>query len=355
MSPEVQVKFLRVLESQEFTRLGGEKNIKVDVRIIAATNTNLARSVKERKFRQDLYYRLNLFRIHIPPLRNRREDIPLFVAAFVSELSAEHGKTITRITPDALNYLQNADWHGNVRQLRNAVESAIIVATTDELQLKDFPIDSESEQIAALPVQVSGTQLAPTQIVSTETSAETQLLNQTGTSLQIVDASSNPITTENIAIYKTILGLILSAIRSFNPTSTSSDDMPSLIPDEDTSWMQIDETDDAADILRKALEVLSTIAKVLESRSQDRILPIATSVEPQEGAKAMDKSQPLLDDEEVIGRVGMTMAEIERQLFRKLSRRRVEIKQKQQRFLTLGSERYTANWTLQTGNRRQFG
>ena len=311
MSPEVQVKFLRVLESQEFTRLGGEKNIKVDVRIIAATNIDLARSVKEKKFRQDLYYRLNLFRIHIPPLRDRREDIPLFVSAFVSELSAEHETTITGITPEALNYLQSATWHGNVRQLRNAVESAIIVATTDELQLKDFPIDTESEQIAALPVQVSGTQLAPTQIVGTEVPDETDLLNRVGTSLQVVDTVSNPITTENIAIYKTILGLIFSAIRSLNPTAASGDDIPFLIPDEDTSWMQIDETDDAAAILRKTLEVLSTIAQVLEGRGQGGILPITASIESQEG----DKSQVL--DEEVIGRVGMTMAEIERAAIQK--------------------------------------
>ena len=311
MSPEVQVKFLRVLESQEFTRLGGEKNIKVDVRIIAATNIDLARSVKEKKFRQDLYYRLNLFRIHIPPLRDRREDIPLFVSAFVSELSAEHETTITGITPEALNYLQSATWHGNVRQLRNAVESAIIVATTDELQLRDFPIDTESEQIAALPVQVSGTQLAPTQIVGTEVPDETDLLNRVGTSLQVVDTVSNPITTENIAIYKTILGLIFSAIRSLNPTAASGDDTPFLIPDEDTSWMQIDETDDAAAILRKTLEVLSTIAQVLEGRGQGGILPITASIESQEG----DKSQVL--DEEVIGRVGMTMAEIERAAIQK--------------------------------------
>ena len=311
MSPEVQVKFLRVLESQEFTRLGGEKNIKVDVRIIAATNIDLARSVKEKKFRQDLYYRLNLFRIHIPPLRDRREDIPLFVSAFVSELSAEHETTITGITPEALNYLQSATWHGNVRQLRNAVESAIIVATTDELQLRDFPIDTESEQIAALPVQVSGTQLAPTQIVGTEALDETDLLNRVGTSLQVVDTVSNPITTENIAIYKTILGLIFSAIKSLNPTAASGDDIPFLIPDEDTSWMQIDETDDAAAILRKTLEVLSTIAQVLEGRGQGGILPITASIESQEG----DKSQVL--DEEVIGRVGMTMAEIERAAIQK--------------------------------------
>ncbi len=321
MSPEVQVKFLRVLENQEFTRLGGEKNIKVDVRIIAATNINLAKSVKEKRFRQDLYYRLNLFRIQIPPLRNRREDIPLFVSAFISELSDLHGKTITGITPDALNYLKNADWEGNVRQLRNAIESAIIVATTDELQLKDFPIDPEFEQIAALPVQVSGTQLAPTQIVNTESAGETELLDQTGTSLQVVDPSSNAITTENIAIYKTILGLIFSAIRSLDPTATSNDDVPFLIPDDDTSWMQISESDDAAAILRKTLEVLSAIAQVLEERGQDGNLatlagqpskgPIIPSVGSQELAKVIGQSPSLLD-EEVIGRVGMTMAEIER-------------------------------------------
>ncbi len=316
MSPEVQVKFLRVLESQEFTRLGGEKNIKVDVRILAATNINLAKSVKDRKFRQDLYYRLNLFRIHIPPLRDRREDIPLFVDAFISELSEDHGKTITGITPEALSYLQNAEWHGNVRQLRNAVESAIIVTTTDELQLKDFPIDSEAEQITALPVQVSGTQLAPTQVVGTEISEEVEFPNQSGTSLQVVDTATNAITTENMAVYKTIIGLIFSAIRSLNPTSTASDDTPPLIPDEDTSWMQINETDDAADILRKTLEVLSAIAKLLENRNLNAIVPIATALQPEEGLGGKDKPLSRFD-EEVIGKVGMTMAEIERAAIQK--------------------------------------
>ncbi len=314
MSPEVQVKFLRVLETQEFNRLGGERNIKVDVRIIAATNINLTKSVKDRKFRQDLYYRLNLFRIHIPPLRDRRQDIPLFVDAFISELSEAHGKTITSITPEALGYLQNAEWRGNVRQLRNAIESAIIVATTDALQLKDFPMDSESEQITALPVQVSGTQLAPTQVGGTEISGEAGFPHRSGTSLQVLDTATGAITTENIAVYKTIIGLIFSAIRSLDPTAAASDDMPPLIPDEDTSWMQINETDDAADILAKTLEVLSAIAKLLESRSPDAIVPIATPVYPQDGKKGMDT--PVFD-EEVIGKVGMTMAEIERTAIQK--------------------------------------
>ena len=92
-------------------------------------------------------------------------------------------------------------------------------------------------------------------------------------------------TTENMAVYKTILGLILSAIRSLDPTAAATDEMPPLIPDEDTSWMQISETDDAADILRKTLAVLSAIAKVFEIRNQDGRLPIVNPAEPQEGAK----------------------------------------------------------------------
>ena len=305
MSPEVQVKFLRVLETQEFTRLGGERNIKVDVRIIAATNVNLTTSVRQKKFRQDLYYRLNLFRIQIPPLRDRREDIPLFVSAFIPELSAEHGKPITGITSDALNYLQNADWYGNVRELRNAIETAIISAATEELQLKDFPMDPESQQVSLVPVQTAGTQLAPTQIVDATT-------DESGGALQVVDTSDGAIATENmVSIYKTILGLILSAIRLLEPAATAGNDVPFLIPDEDTSWMQISDTDDAADVLKKALEILSTIAKTLEHRAQEGVLPIAPPV------KQSDSYLPVLDAEEVIGRVGMTMAEIERAAIQK--------------------------------------
>lgn len=311
MSPEVQVKFLRVLETQEFTRLGGERNIKVDVRIIAATNVDLAASVKQKKFRQDLYYRLNLFRIQIPPLRDRREDIPFFVSAFISELSVEHGKPITDITSEALNYLQNANWYGNVRELRNAIETAIILATTEELQLKDFPIDSEPESVSLLPVEVPGTQLAPTRVVDT-TDDNTELLDVTGEALQVVDTPGSVIAAENIAIYKTILGLILSAIRLLEPTATADAEIPFLIPDEDTSWLRISDTDDAAGVLKKALEVLSTVAKLLEDRAQGGVLPI---VGQQGGSQG--EYLPVLDEEKVIGRVGMTMTEIERAAIQK--------------------------------------
>ena len=320
MSPEVQVKFLRVLETQEFTRLGGERNIKVNVRIIAATNVNLATSVRQKKFRQDLYYRLNLFRIQIPPLRDRREDIPLFVSTFIPELSAEHSKPITGITSEALNYLQNADWYGNVRELRNAIETAIISATTEELQLKDFPMDPEAQQVSLVPVQTSGTQLVDA------TPTETDLIDEPGGALQVVDTAAGAIATGNmVSIYKTILGLILSAIRLLEPAATAGNEVPFLIPDEDTSWMQISDTDDAADVLKKALEILSTIAKTLEHRAQEGSLatlasqsskvPIAAPMEQRGGSQG--EYLPVLDEEAVIGRVGMTMAEIERAAIQK--------------------------------------
>ena len=148
-----------------------------------------------------------------------------------------------------------------------------------------------------------------------------------GSSLQVVDPAGGVIAAENIAIYKTILGIILSAIRLLEPTATASDEMPFLIPDEDTSWMQISETDDATDVLKKALEVLSTIAKVLENRAQDGILatlasqpskvPIAVPVEQRGSSQVPGEYLPVLDEEQVIGRVGMTMAEIERAAIQK--------------------------------------
>ena len=138
MGPETQVKFLRVLEGHEFTRLGGDTPIKTDVRIVAATNADLEEAVKNRKFRSDLYHRINRFPMRVPPLRERREDIPLLVDTFIKEFSKEHDRAISGITPQAMNYLKNAAWDGNVRELRNAIETAIILARTETLQIDDF-------------------------------------------------------------------------------------------------------------------------------------------------------------------------------------------------------------------------
>lgn len=129
---EAQVKLLRVLEKQEFTRVGGEDIIKVDVRVIAATNINLKTAVNKKRFREDLYYRLNLFRIQIPPLRNRRSDIAPLAFNFVSQLNEQYNKSITCITPETVNYLQTVDWYGNARELRNVIETAVILTDDEE-------------------------------------------------------------------------------------------------------------------------------------------------------------------------------------------------------------------------------
>ena len=141
MFSEVQAMFLRVLETQAFTRLGGNKTVQADVRIITATNQDLAAAVENGKFRRDLYYRLNGFPIHIPPLCERREDISPLVTAFISQLSTEHKKQVTGITPEALQYLERAVWPGNIRQLKNAINRAIITTQTAELAVEDLPAD----------------------------------------------------------------------------------------------------------------------------------------------------------------------------------------------------------------------
>ena len=141
MSGEVQVKFLRLLETQEFTRLGGNRNITTDVRIIAATNKRLEPAPKNNGFRNDLYYRLSLFRIHIPLLREHSEDIPPLVDAFLSEFNTKYGKSVTKISPEVRNFLKYASWPGNIRQLRNAIERAIILTRTDEITFSDLPAD----------------------------------------------------------------------------------------------------------------------------------------------------------------------------------------------------------------------
>lgn len=310
MSPEVQVKFLRVLDKQEFQRLGGDQDIKVDVRIVAATNVDLGAAVKQKKFRQDLYYRLNLFRIHVPPLRERREDIPLFVDAFIKELNREHGKTINSIAPEALTELKNADWPGNVRELRNAVETAIILAKTEELALKDFPIEPENRM---LPVPAAGYD-NPLALL------HPQLIHHELGTIPIGLESA-----EDVAIYHTIVGLILSAIRLLGPAAKG--EVPSLIPDDDTSWMQA-ATDmnaevDSAVILEKALKVISTIIEMLkqpvplpllDNEQATTAAVVSQNVSPAPNAPISAEvivSEPDIDAN-VIGRVGMTMAEIEK-------------------------------------------
>src|SRR3989449_8252453 len=148
-----QVKLLRVLEDREFYRVGGTEPIRVDVRVIAATNKALKEAVALGQFRDDLYYRLNVLYIYLPPLRERRTDIPLLVRRFIAELAAAHERKFQGITPEALQILVDADWPGNVRQLRNLVESMVVLAPEGEIRASDIPRDVR-ERLRGLPVRV---------------------------------------------------------------------------------------------------------------------------------------------------------------------------------------------------------
>jgi DNA-binding NtrC family response regulator len=138
ISPSTQVKLLRFLQEHEFERVGGNTTIKVDVRIITATNRNLLQRVKEGQFREDLYYRLNVVSVEMPPLRGRPSDIPLLASHFLRKYSAENGKTIEGFTDDALAKLANYSWPGNVRELENAVERAVVVCKKPRIGVEDF-------------------------------------------------------------------------------------------------------------------------------------------------------------------------------------------------------------------------
>src|SRR5579884_4222944 len=129
MSMETQAKILRVLQDRKFTHLGGVNEVQVDVRVIAATNVDLRQMVREGKFREDLFYRLNVITIDLPPLRNRREDIPLLVDFFLKKFSEENGKPLRRMMPEALHPMMDYDWPGNVRELENVVERAVVLST----------------------------------------------------------------------------------------------------------------------------------------------------------------------------------------------------------------------------------
>ena len=135
LSLEVQAKLLRVLETGEFERLGSPRTIKVDVRVIAATNRELTEEIRKGRFREDLYYRLNVFPIRVPPLRERAQDIPLLVWTFIEEFSSRMGKTITRVPRRTMEALQRHPWPGNVRELRNVIEHGAILTTGETLRV----------------------------------------------------------------------------------------------------------------------------------------------------------------------------------------------------------------------------
>jgi len=145
----MQVKLLRVLQERELTRVGGEAIINVDVRVIAATNRNLEEMVADGEFRQDLYYRLNVVELKVPPLAHRREDIPLLAQSFLESFSEKNHKRIKGFTPQAMDLLVRYDWPGNVRELMNAVERAVVLARDAYLDTGDLPVKSQAMGEAA--------------------------------------------------------------------------------------------------------------------------------------------------------------------------------------------------------------
>jgi len=147
ISPETQAKLLRVIQEREFMRLGGTEQIKVDVRIVAASNIDLLSLVKEGRFREDLYHRLNVIHLHLPPLRERRLDIPMLLLHFMDYFSKENGKPLREFTPGAMKLLMDYDWPGNVRELENVVERAVVLSTQERVDVDLLPDTLRSKEI----------------------------------------------------------------------------------------------------------------------------------------------------------------------------------------------------------------
>lgn len=151
ISLKTQVDLLRVLQQREFRRLGGEKMIRVDVRILAATNRDLQQAIQENRFREDLFYRLNVISIHLPPLRERREDIPLLVQAAVRKYALEMNREPVKVSPSAMKLLMDYDWPGNVRELENIVERAMVIGKGREIVPDDLPFTRKELGAEAIP------------------------------------------------------------------------------------------------------------------------------------------------------------------------------------------------------------
>lgn len=160
MSLKVQVKLLRILEKGEFERVGGEKTLKVDVRLIAATNRDLGKEVSEGRFREDLFYRLNVITVHLPPLRERREDVPLLSNFFIIKYAKKYKKEITGFTPEAMDVLCAYHWPGNVRELENVIERAVVLCKKSMVTVDHLPknIVPDKEDLATIKIPL-GTSL----------------------------------------------------------------------------------------------------------------------------------------------------------------------------------------------------
>ena len=173
LPPSIQVKLLRVLETREFIRLGGEQPIFADVRILTATNKDLANHVANGSFREDLYYRINIFPIHLPPLRQKKEDIPLLVNKFIYNFRKKSGRRITGLTAEVMDLFMKYDWPGNVRELKSALEYSFAIGATGLLEVEDLPPQFQ-ETKANSAGEISHTPLA---LKTNDSPEKTQLID----------------------------------------------------------------------------------------------------------------------------------------------------------------------------------
>lgn len=158
INQNIQIKILRVLQEKTFERVGGEKSISVDVRIVAATNKNLEEEVKAGRFREDLYYRLNVVHLKVPSLRERKDDLPLLINSFVNKFASENEKNIVGIDARAKSALFRYDWPGNIRQLQNCIESAVVMSNSNEITLEDLPLsisEYSGDETISIPIGVT--------------------------------------------------------------------------------------------------------------------------------------------------------------------------------------------------------
>ena len=172
INQSTQIKLLRVLQEHEFEKVGGEKTVKVDVRVIAATNKDLEKEMKEGRFREDLYYRLNVVRLEVPPLRDRKDDIPLLAMHFLNMYSKENNKNIEGFTNSARSALYNYEWPGNIRELGNCIESAVVMCRTNLIDLNDLPVNiSRSPRNDAITIPLGSTMEEAEKLIITSTLA----------------------------------------------------------------------------------------------------------------------------------------------------------------------------------------
>ncbi|MCR5436389.1 MAG: sigma-54 dependent transcriptional regulator [Treponema sp.] len=153
-----QVNLLRVIQEKKFERVGGNTTVNVDVRIVAATNRNIEEEVKKGNFREDLYYRLNVVRLEVPPLRERKDDIPLLMNAFLREFNIENEKNIKGFDNKSRSVIQRYNWPGNIRELKNCIESSVVMCTKDEITLDDLPksiVNGTSEKVITIPLGIT--------------------------------------------------------------------------------------------------------------------------------------------------------------------------------------------------------